>query len=114
MEIAGIEESELIDTEMGFDMGLIKVPVTELSAFGTACGTKNNKAFSKEVIDFLQSGGIEFIIGIGENKEPVISSTAVHISGEEAENFSEMINKNEGSFTSEDSKVGGWSVFGSE
>ena len=114
LEAAGVEESELIDPEMGFDMGLIKVPATELSIFGTTCGTKSNKAFSGEVINFLQSKGVEFIIGLGENKEPIISSAAINISAGDAESFSEMIDNNKGSLRADNSKVSGWSVFESE
>ena len=114
LEMAGVEENELVDPEMGFDMALIKVPASELSIFGTTCGTKGNKAFSKEVLDFLQSKGIEFIIGLGENKEPVISSTAINFSEEDAEKFSEMVGNNKGSLRAENSKVSGWSVFESE
>ena len=114
LEMAGIEESELVDPEMGFDMALIKVPATELSIFGTICGTKGNRAFSKEVIDFLQSKGIEFIIGLGENKEPIISSAAVNISARDAKALSEMVSSNKGSLRADSSKVSGWSVFESE
>lgn len=114
LEMAGVEEGELVDPEMGFDMALIKVPATELSIFGTTCGTKGNKVFSREVIDFLQSKGIEFIIGLGENKEPTISSAAINISAEDAEAFSEMVDNNKGSLRANSSKVSGWSVFESE
>lgn len=114
LEMAGVEESELVDPEIGFDMALIKVPASELIIFGTTCGTKGNKAFSKEVVDFLQSKGVEFIIGLGENKEPIISSAAINISAEDAEKFSEMVGNNKGVLRAENSKVNRWSVFESE
>ena len=114
LEMAGVEESELIDPEMDFDLGLIKVPATELSIFGTACGTKSNKPFSGKVINFLQSKGIEFIVGLGKNKEPIISSAAINISAEDAERFSKMVDNNKGSLRADNSKVNGWSVFESE
>ena len=110
LETAGVEEDELADSEMA----LVKVPVGELSIFGTMCGTKGNKALSGFAIDFLRSKGVEFIIGLGEDKEPLISSAAINISGEDAEKFSETVNSGKGSLRPENSKVSGWSVFESE
>ncbi len=114
LEMAGVEEGELIDPDAGFDMGLLKIPVNELSIFGSACGTIGNKPFSKEVVNFLHSKGIEFTIALGENKEPTISSIAINVSGEDMEKIGEMITNEHGSLRGENSKVSDWSVFESE
>ncbi|MFA6428530.1 MAG: hypothetical protein WCW02_03220 [Candidatus Buchananbacteria bacterium] len=114
LELAGIEESELTDPDLGFDLSLIKVPIAELSAFGTICGETDNKSFSKKVINFLESKGVEFIIGLGENKKPVITSAAINISAKDAERFSKIIDSSKGSLDPQDSQVDGWSIFESE
>ncbi len=114
LERAGVEESELVDPEAGFDMGLLKIPVGELPIFGTACGTRGNKPFSRKVVDFLQLKEVHFTVALGENEKPTIFSVAVNISGEDAEQFEEMITSGQGSLRGETSRVGGWSVFESE
>jgi hypothetical protein len=114
LRMAGVEENQLIDPEMGYDFGLIKVPTPELSVFGTGCGVIGNKPFSEKVISFLQSKGVEFIIGLGENSEPKVASAAINISLKDAEKFGQMIMSNEGSLRADPSKVKGWSVFESE
>ncbi len=114
LEMAGIEENELVDKEMGFDLGVIKIPVEQLSIFGTSCGDVGNKAFSQEVIDFLKSKKAEFIIGLSDNKEPKISSAAMQINEKDGEKLEKLIDKNKGSLRAEASRVEGWSVFESE
>ena len=99
---------------MVFDLGLIKVPLDELSVFGTSCGEVGNKAFTKKVVDFLRSKGVEFIVGLGANKEPIISSVAINISEKDAVKFGNMIGKNKGSLRADHSKISEWSVFESE
>lgn len=115
LSMTGVEENELVDPEMNFDMSLQKIPVSELSIYGTYCGHEvDNKCFPKKVIDFLQSKNTEFIICIGDNKEPKISSAAINISGKDADKFEKMIDKNQGSLRADNSKIDGWSIFESE
>lgn len=114
LAMAGVEEKELVDPEMGFDLGLIKVPASELSIFSTSCGTKGNKPFSQDVLELLQSKGVEFIIGLGDNNAPIISSAAINLSESDAEQFSGLVENNHGSLQANSSKVSGWSVFESE
>lgn len=112
--MSGVEKDELINPEMGFDFALIKIPLSELPIFGTFAGTKDNNPFTSEAIDFLKSKNIEFIIGLGENKNPILSSAAINISLEEATDFLEIISINKGSLRPEKSKVNGWSIFETE
>ncbi len=114
LTMAGVEENELTDPEMGFDLGLIKVPASELSIFSTSCGTKGNKPFSQDVLELLQSKGIEFVIGLGENNVPVISSAAINLSEPDAEQLSKLVEDNHGSLQANSSEVSGWSIFESE
>lgn len=114
LDMIGINEDELCDQEMSSDMTLIKVPTDELLGFGTYCGRRGNKAFSSEAIDFLRTRGIEFIVGIGETKELIISSLAINISTDDAERFSTIIDRGGGSLRVEKSRVDGWSVLESE
>lgn len=111
---AGVAESELHDQGLGFNWDLMKISTTELSVFGTNCGSKDNHPFSEEVIRLLQSRGVEFIIALGDNEKPIIASAAIGISGAEAKNFEKMISAGEGSLRADRSSISGWSVFESE
>lgn len=114
LEMAGLKESELADPQAGFDLGLMKIPVNELSSFSTACGTKGNKPFSAQAIDFLRARDVDFIVALGENREPLLSSAAINLIREDAEKFEEIINSGLGSLRAEKSRLTGWSVFESE
>ncbi len=114
LRTAGLSEDELTSPEMGFDFGFIKVPVSELVPFGTSCGNTGNKCFSEEIVKFLQSKGVEFVAAIGQNKELRIASAAMHIPFADAEKFSKMIDKNNGSLRADNCGVPGWRIFESE
>jgi hypothetical protein len=114
LEAAGIEEDEMIEPMLGFDFAFMKIPVQELGIFGTDCGGKGNKPFTKEVISFLQSRKIEFIIVLSENKRPIISAVAIHLNEKDGEVLSDQVKINEGSLRCEPSKIQGWSIFESE
>lgn len=110
LSMAGLEEGELTR----FNLDFLKIPASELTVFGTVCGKVGNKAFTKEVVDFLQSKGVGFILGLGDNLEPKISSAVINMSGRDARKFSAMIDKNDGSLRADSSRVNGWSAFESE
>jgi len=111
LQVAGVSENELVDSNMGFDMSLVKVPVGELSVFGTATGKSGNKAFSGEAVGFLSSKNVEYIVGVGENNEPIICSAAINISDEDAARLTEIIEQEGGSLRADSSQVSGWSIF---
>lgn len=95
-------------------LALLKIPVEELRAFGTVCGTVGNQAFSKKAIDFLRSRKVAFVIALGEKQKPVLLSAAIKLSERDAEKLSEMISDAHGSLRADVSSVRGWSVFESE
>ena len=108
--IAGQSESELNSD----GMTIIKIPAGELSIFGTFCGTKDNKAFGENVLNFLKTKEIEFVVAVSDKDVPKISSAIMKINQEDGEALSEMIDENQGSLRCDTTKIEGWSAFESE
>jgi len=114
LSMAGVEENELVDKDMGFDFGIVKVPIEKLTLFGTSCGVVGNKAFTEKVVDFLNAQKVEFIIALSENKEFKILSAAIPITEKEGHKFEKIIYKNQGVLRCEPSQVKGWTIYESE
>ena len=112
--MAGIEEDELINKSMGFDFGIVKIPIEKLIVFGTSCGVVGNKAFNAKIIDFLKSLNVKFILGLSENKKFTILSAAIPIIEKEGLKFEKMIDKNKGILRCDNSNVKGWTIYESE
>ena len=110
----GLSEMELIDEEMGYDFGLVKVPVEALDSFGTSCGYVDNTALSGEARDFLRARGVEFILGVCNNKTFVLGAAAIKIGQRDGVRLERIIEKNHGSFRRDSSKVDGWTIYESE
>ena len=110
ISIYGYDEIEMNDE----DMAIIKVPLGELSIFGTFAGRSDNKAFSGKVLDFLKDKEIEFVVAISDKEVPEITSAIMKINQEDGETLSEMISKNGGSLRCDTSKIERWSTFESE
>lgn len=110
LSIAGQSESELNND----GMVIVKVPAGELSIFSTFCGTKGNKAFDENVLNFLKDKEVEFVVAISDEEVPKITSAVIKISQEDGETLSEMISENEGSLRYDKTKIEGWSAFESE
>ena len=114
LSMAGVAENELVNEDMGFDFGVVKIPIDKLTLFGTSCGVVGNKAFTEKVVTFLKSLKVEFIIGLSGNKEFKISSVAIPISTKNGHKFEKMIEGNKGVLRCDSSKVRGWTVYESE
>jgi hypothetical protein len=110
LSIAGYDEKTLSND----GWVIIKAPIDQLPAFGTFCGSKNNKAFSKNVLDFLRDKKVEFVLALTDGKDPRISSAIIELGYEDGEALGEMISINGGSLRSEKSRIEGWSTFESE
>lgn len=108
--IAGQSEAEL----NADGMIIIKVPTSELSIFGTFCGTKGNKAFGENVLNFLKTKEVEFVVAVSDKNVPKITSAIMKINQEDGEVLSEMIVKNQGSFRCDTTGIEGWAAFESE
>jgi len=118
LTMAGVSESEL-DKEIMKDEGyyyvVIKVPIDRLDIFGTSCGNVGNRPFTKEVIDFLKSKKVEFIIALSFNDEPKICSAAIQIDEKSGRRLEKMVNNNKGSLRGDSSnQVSGWIIYESE
>jgi len=114
LSMAGVGESEMVNPQMNYDFGIIKVPVAELIRFGTACGEIDNKAFSKKVVDFLIGESVEFIIALSSNKNFTIGSAAIQMNQKGGRKLEAMIEKNDGSLRCDSSPIRGWTVYESE
>jgi len=117
LSMAGVEENELVDEDMGFDFGVVKIPVEKLTLFGTSCGVVGNKAFTEKIVDFLKSLNVRFIIGLSRNREFKISSAAIPITKKNGREFEEMIynqRENQGVLRCDSSRVRGWTKYESE
>jgi len=108
--IAGQSEAELNADEMI----IIKVPVSELSIFGTFCGTKGNKAFGENVLNFLKTKEVEFVVAVSDKNVPKITSAIMKINQEDGEALSEMVDENQGSLRCDTTAIEGWAAFESE
>ena len=110
ISIAGYDETEL--AEDGWV--IIKAPIDQLPTFSTFCGSKNNKAFDKKVLDFLRNKKVEFIVALTAKKELKISSGVIEINEKDGKTLAQLISKNGGSFRNDKSRINGWSTFESE
>jgi len=79
LHIAGQSEAELSTDEMV----IIKVSISELSIFGTYCGTKGNKAFGENVLNLLKDKGVEFVVAISDKEVPKMTSAIMKINQED-------------------------------
>lgn len=90
---------------------------------GSSCGCVGNKIFQNtEIINFLKERGVEYILGmIYEPKDMdfsdnsiTVDSIALPIPYAEGYKFERLVERKNGSFRCESSKVKGWTVYESE
>ena len=110
LSIAGQSEVELNND----GMVIVKIPAGELSIFGTFCGTKDNKAFGENALNFLKTKEVEFVVAISDKDVPKITSAIIKLGQEDGEALSAIIDENQGSLRCDTTKIEGWSAFESE
>lgn len=106
--LSNVDDSDLQDA-----FALVKIPVTQLSEFGTSCGTVGNRPFTSKAIKMLQVDN-DFVFAIILREDLNICCMLARMSEEDGQEFSDLIDNNKGSLRYDVSRVGDWASFESE
>lgn len=105
------------ESEIGNDFHFFKIPLDKLSNFRTECGNSiKSTNFSEEVLNFLKSKNIKFIIALVSfyGDYQICSAIINNINREDANTFSLLINEAGGSLRPDSASVKDWTSFESE
>jgi hypothetical protein len=115
MLMAGFENAKDMTSNSQFSFSFVKIGVDELDGVGTACGNLPNVCLGDGFVrSFLVGQGVEFVLGISENQQPLLYAAALPLSKRAASTLERLIELAGGSLRADETDFRGWTVFESE